>query len=99
MPEASRPAAGSVRTAAADTVPPVPTDIDVVRTVYEAMAAGDLDRLLELVDETCVITQDARLPWGGRHEGHAGLATFAARLRGAIASAVTTDALFAADGE
>jgi hypothetical protein len=77
----------------------MPTDIDVVRSVYEAMAAGDLDRLLELVDATCVITQDPRLPWGGRHEGHNGLATFAARLRGAIASSVTTDALFAADDE
>ena len=75
------------------------SDVDVVRAVYEAMAAGDLDRLLELVDEACVITQDARLPWGGRHEGHAGLATFATRLRGAIASAVTTEALFAADDE
>jgi uncharacterized protein len=77
----------------------MPSDIDVVRTVYEAMAAGDLDRLLELVDEACVITQDARLPWGGRHEGHTGLATFAARLRGAIASSVTTEALFVADDE
>jgi uncharacterized protein len=77
----------------------MPDDIDVVRAVYEAMAAGDLDGLLELVDAACVITQDARLPWGGRHDGHAGLATFAARLRGAIDSTVTTDAVFGADGE
>ena len=77
----------------------VPTDIEVVEGVYAAMAAGDITRLLELVDERCVITQDPRLPWGGRHEGHDGLATFGLRLRGAINSSVTTDALFAADGD
>ncbi len=74
-------------------------DIDVVRAVYAAMAAGDVTRLFELVDPDCVITQDPRLPWGGRHVGHAGLATFGLRLREAIQSSVTTDALFAADAD
>ena len=63
------------------------------------MAAGDLTRLFELVDRECVITQDERLPWGGRHVGHDGLATFGLRLREAIQSSVTTDAIFAADGD
>ena len=63
------------------------------------MAAADIPRLFELVDEGCVITQDPRLPWGGEYVGHDGLATFALRLQGAIASKVTTDALFAADGD
>ena len=75
------------------------TDIEVVRDVYAAMTAGDVARLFELVDEACVITQDARLPWGGRHVGHDGLATFGLRLREAIQSTVTTDALFTADGD
>lgn len=77
----------------------VSTDVQVVRDVYAAMAAGDLTRLLELVDRECVITQDERLPWGGRHVGHDGLATFGLRLREAIQSSVTTDAIFAADGD
>ena len=77
----------------------MPTDVQVIEEVYAAMAAVDFDRLFELVDEQCVITQDARLPWGGRHVGHDGLATFGLRLRGAIQSSVTTDALFAADGD
>ena len=77
----------------------VSTDIHVVNDVYAAMAAGDFARLFELVDEDCVITQDSRLPWGGRHVGHDGLATFGLQLRGAIQSSVTTDAVFAADGD
>ena len=39
------------------------------------------------------------LPWGGRHEGHDGFATFGVRLREHIQSTVTTSALFAADGD
>jgi ketosteroid isomerase-like protein len=75
------------------------TDIEVVEAVYAAMAAGDVTRLFELVDETCVITQDARLPWGGQFLGHDGLATFGLRLREAIQSSVSTHAVFAADGD
>lgn len=46
-----------------------------------------------------MITQDDRLPWGGRHEGHDGVVLFAAALTGAIDSAVTHEMLFAADDE
>lgn len=74
-------------------------DVEVVRSVYEAMATRDVDRLLELVDEECVVTQDAALPWGGRFVGHDGFVTFALKLTGTIQSAVTTDAVFAADDE
>jgi ketosteroid isomerase-like protein len=75
------------------------TDIEVVAAIYEAMAARDVGRLLELIDPTVVITQDERLPWGGRFEGHEGFAQFAAALTGTITSAVTHDELFAADGD
>ena len=46
-----------------------------------------------------MITQDPALPWGGRHVGHEGFATFGATLTGTIDSVVTTDAMFAADDE
>ena len=75
------------------------SDVEVVNDVYAAMTGGDVARLFELFDEDCVITQDPRLPWGGRHVGHDGLATFGLRLRDAIQSSVTTDAVFAADGD
>jgi ketosteroid isomerase-like protein len=74
-------------------------EIEVVQAVYVALAARDLDRLFELIDPTCVITQDPRLPWGGRHVGHDGFAAFGIALSGAIDSAVTTDAMFMADDE
>jgi uncharacterized protein len=74
-------------------------DLDVVRSIYDAMAARDFDRLVALVDPEVVITQDARLPWGGRHVGHDGVANFALALTGAITSAVMHHELFAADGD
>ncbi|MCU1375795.1 MAG: hypothetical protein JWO68_3081 [Actinomycetia bacterium] len=75
------------------------SDLDLVRAIYAAMAARDVERLFELVDPGFVVTQDDRLPWGGRHVGHDGLATFALTLGATIDSAVTTDAIFQADGE
>jgi ketosteroid isomerase-like protein len=77
----------------------VESDVEVVREIYAAMAERDLERLFALVEPACVITQDPALPWGGRHVGHEGLAAFGLALTSAIDSAVTTDALFAADGD
>jgi ketosteroid isomerase-like protein len=75
------------------------TDIEVIEAVYVAMAARDFDTLFELVDPEVVITQDDRLPWGGRYEGHDGVAAFGLALTGSITSAVAIDAIFEADGD
>ena len=75
------------------------TDLEVVEAIYAAMAAKDFDALYAHVDEAIVVTQDDRLPWGGRYEGHDGLAGFAIALTGTIDSKVTIEALFEADGE
>ncbi len=75
------------------------SDIEIVEAIYAAMAARDFDKLFAMIDPECVITQDERLPWGGRHEGHDGVATFATALTGTISSAVTVLAMFAADDE
>jgi ketosteroid isomerase-like protein len=80
-------------------IQPRSSDIGVVQACYEAMAARDFDQLFTLVDESCVITQDDRLPWGGRHVGHDGLATFGITLTSTIASQVTHESLFEADGD
>jgi ketosteroid isomerase-like protein len=74
-------------------------DVETVRAIYAAMTTRDVEALLALVDEGCVVTQDPALPWGGRYVGHEGFGTFALTLAGTIDSAVTTDAVFAADGE
>ena len=74
-------------------------DIEVVQAIYAAMAARDLEALVELIDPSIEVTQDERLPWGGRFTGHDGFADFAGKLTGTITSAVTTDAMFEADGD
>lgn len=75
------------------------SDVDVVRRIYTAMAERDYDTLFTLVDESVVLTQDERLPWGGRFEGHDGVVLFAAALTGTIESNVDIDAIYEADGE
>src|ERR1700728_477702 len=74
-------------------------NIEIIRQIYAAFAHQDLEGLLALVDPDCVVTQDASLPWGGRHVGHDGVTTFAFALIGATDSAVTVESLFEADGQ
>jgi len=75
------------------------SDIDTVKAIYRAMGARDFDKIFELIDDTCVQTQDDRLPWGGRHEGQDGFATFGLTLTATIDSKVDIHAIFEADGE
>lgn len=75
------------------------SDVDVVAAIYEAMGAKDLERLVQLIDPSIVLDQDPALPWGGHYEGHDGFGQFALTLTGTIDSAVTTVAMFEADGE
>src|SRR5262249_27067814 len=74
-------------------------ELDVVQQIYAAMAARNLDTLARLIDDSCVITQDPDLPWGGRFEGFEGFATFGLTLTSTIESAGTTEALYLADDE
>lgn len=73
------------------------SDVAIVERWYEALAARDLAAIAELLHPEAVITQDERLPWGGRWVGHDGFLQFGAALTGAIQSAVTIDAIFEAD--
>ena len=75
------------------------SDVEVVESIYAAMAARDFERLFALVDPEVEVTQDPALPWGGRHVGHDGLAHFALTLTGTIHSQVSMEAMFAADDE
>ena len=72
------------------------SNIAIIRELYEAFATDGLDRVLELCDPDCVVTQDPALPWGGRHQGLDGVATFGALLGGTIHSVITSDELFEA---
>src|SRR5687768_6263257 len=75
------------------------SEIEVVEEIYQALAARNFDRLFELIDDECVITQDPALPWGGRYVGHDGVAKFAMALVYHIDSTVTAEASFMADGD
>ncbi len=68
----------------------------LVRSAYECLGRADLDGFLALLADGVVLTQDPALPWGGRFEGHDGVATFAITLASTIESKVTVEAMFAA---
>jgi ketosteroid isomerase-like protein len=72
------------------------SNIEIIQELYRAFEAEGLDRILELCDPDCVVTQDDALPWGGRHEGLDGVATFGIALGGTVHSVVTADAMFEA---
>jgi ketosteroid isomerase-like protein len=72
------------------------SNIEIIQDLYEAFATDGLDRVLELCDPQCVVSQDEALAWGGRHQGRDGVATFGALLGGTIHSVVTSNELFEA---
>jgi ketosteroid isomerase-like protein len=78
---------------------PDQSGIEVVRAIYAALAARDFTSLYKLLDPDIVMTQDPDLPWGGRYEGYEGFVNFGLTLTETIDSAVTIEAIFAADDE
>jgi ketosteroid isomerase-like protein len=75
---------------------PAASPLEIVRSAYAALAAKDLAAVIDLCHPDVVLTQDHALPWGGRYIGADGLTEFAIALVGAIDSAVTPIAMFAA---
>src|SRR3954465_12836551 len=75
------------------------TNIEVVEAIYAALASKDIAAIFELLDDSFVLDQDARLPYGGHYEGHDGFATFGLALTGAIDSVAPTEALYEADDD
>ena len=72
------------------------TPVDVIREMYAAFEAVDVEAAMALLDDEIVIEQDPALPWGGRFEGKAGALEFFAGLVGSIDSKVTKLALHGA---
>jgi ketosteroid isomerase-like protein len=72
------------------------TNLEIVQEIYEAFATEGIDRVLQLCDANCRVTQDTALPWGGEYEGLDGVLAFGAALGGTIQSVISSDELFAA---
>jgi ketosteroid isomerase-like protein len=52
----------------------------VVRGFYDAVAAGDVDAVLDLLDPQVEWRAPESLPWGGTFRGHDGIREFFARV-------------------
>jgi ketosteroid isomerase-like protein len=73
------------------------TDLkSIVEELYECFAAGDLDGMLRHTEPDVVLTQDERLPWGGRHVGRDGVAEFGLKLATTVDTTVVPVQLFEA---
>lgn len=71
-------------------------NVALVRRLYDAMAARDVEALMAMFGEDVVVEQTEELPWGGHFTGHDGLGTFFLTLIGTITSQVTISTIFAA---
>ena len=68
-----------------------PTPQEVVRAMYDAFAARDVDSIFARLDPDIGIFQAGSLPWSGRYRGHDEAGTFFVTLAGAITSAATVE--------
>jgi ketosteroid isomerase-like protein len=69
---------------------------ELLERTYRAMAEGDVETVLALIDPSITIEQTDQLPWGGRYEGIEGFAEFFGKLRGTITSKVEVEQIFEA---
>jgi uncharacterized protein len=69
---------------------------NIVRDVYASFAAGDLDGAMAHANADVVLTQDARLPWGGRYQGRDGIAEFGIKLATSVDTNVWPELFFEA---
>jgi len=69
---------------------------ELLDRTYRAMAEGDIETVLALIDPSITIRQTEQLPWGGRYEGIEGFAEFLGKLRGTITSKVEVEHIFEA---
>lgn len=79
---------------------PIPhPNVDLVHRLYAALAAVDLDTILQIFDPDVEVHQTDELPWGGDFQGHEGLGRFFGLLREHITSTVTIQTVYAAGDE
>lgn len=79
---------------------PIPhPNVDLVHRLYAALAAVDLDTILQIFDPDVEVHQTDELPWGGDFQGHEGLGRFFGLLREHITSTVTIQTVYAAGYE
>ena len=71
-------------------------NVELVRRLYAALEAIDLETILEIFDPGVEVHQTSELPWGGDFRGHDGLGEFFGLLRENITSKVTIQTVYAA---
>lgn len=81
------------------TEPTAHPNVELVRRLYVALEAVDLETILEIFDPEVEVHQTEELPWGGDFQGHDGLGRFFGLLRENITSTVTVQAVYAAGDE
>jgi ketosteroid isomerase-like protein len=81
------------------TDPASPPNVELVRRLYAALEAIDLETILEIFDPGVEVHQTRELPWGGDFQGHDGLGQFFGLLREHITSKVAIETVYAAGDE
>jgi len=71
----------------------------IVRTLYDRVALGEINSAVELLDDNVVFFQAASLPFGGEWQGAAGFAEMAARINAAWPGFAATPRAYFSNGD
>lgn len=63
-------------------------NVQIIQSVYDAFACGDIQAVFNTFDPNMEIHQSQEIPWGGRYKGLSEIQTFFSKLRAAIESRV-----------
>ncbi|MVN77535.1 hypothetical protein GO988_14460 [Hymenobacter sp. HMF4947] len=66
----------------------MPTPLETVKRAYALLAAQDVPAYFALLDPAVELRQTAQLPWGGQHQGYAGVQEFLTAMQPLIAAQV-----------
>jgi ketosteroid isomerase-like protein len=69
------------------------SNIELVRSIYDALDAGDHEGVLQHVDESIEVIAAEGLPWSGRYYGREGAEDFLRTMGDHVQVAVETDEL------
>ena len=66
-------------------------NINLVKSLYEALGRRDIGKILSLIDSSIEIQQTDQLPWGGTYQGVFGMQSFFGKLLNSIDSQLAVD--------
>lgn len=72
-------------------------DVNIVQSIYDAFDGGDIDSIVDLLDDDFVATVDDDLPWSGTYHGPAGFRDLIDRIEAVVRVSFESDEYITTD--